>query len=352
MSGMGGQIVKSLTEMAATGVFQSGTPGSLTDNIILEQVIAFNADLAGSFETISDLPGGAVTYPVAGASAVVMTVSSDDDTGKDVGSSGSTITGTGIAINDNGASADTITDTGNGFVTAGFAVGDFVLISGAATQDGTYGPIFTVVAGTLTFVAGGGTFSGSDAAGNSVTVADVDGAGANQVIVRGLDDSNTIVTETIILKGEDAQTTTNKFGRIFSITVSKVGSDAVSTGIIYMGTGAVTIGVPATERHRMTAASTANRSRFGVFTIPSGYAGLLENYQVVTSAAGKAQIRSRTSATAPWVAFSADVPVTTDSQIHPVSIRFAAGADIEIRGLANAATEAGDGGATIKLFKV
>jgi len=348
---MQGQATKSLTEMSVIGNFKDATGGS--DNVILEQVIAYNADLAGAFETISDQPAATtIVYPVAGASAVVMTVSSDDNTGKDIGSSGTTITAGTIAINDNGAAADTVTDSGSGFVTAGFVLGDFVTITGSLTQDGTYGPLYGVAAGTLTFVAGGGTFTGSDIAGASVTIVDVDGVGVNQVVVRGLDETNTIVSETIILKGEDAQTTTNKYGRIFSLTVAKVGTDTVSTGIIYIGTGAVTAGVPNVENHRMTAASTANRSRYGVYTIPTGYAGLLESYQLVMSDAGKGMIRARTSATAPWVAYSADVPSTTDSEAHPVSIVFAAGTDIEFRGLADAATEAGDGGMTIKLLKV
>ena len=127
--------------------------------------------------------------------------------------------------------------------------------------------------------------------------------------------------------------------------------DTVSTGIIYVGTGAVTAGVPAVENHRMTAGSTANRSRYGVYTIPTGYAGLLENYQIVTSAAASGMIRSRASATAPWVALSATIPVTTDSEAHPVAIKLPAGTDIEIRALISAATVIVDGGATIKLLK-
>lgn len=54
-----------------------------------------------------------------------------------------------IAFVDGGASNDTITDTGNGFVTAGFAAGDTIEVSGTVSNDGTY-TILTVAAGTLT----------------------------------------------------------------------------------------------------------------------------------------------------------------------------------------------------------
>jgi hypothetical protein len=59
------------------------------------------------------------------------------------------ISGTDIAFNDNGASLDTITQVANGFVTAGFEVGDTITISASSSNDGTY-TISNVTAGTLT----------------------------------------------------------------------------------------------------------------------------------------------------------------------------------------------------------
>ena len=50
----------------------------------------------------------------------------------------STISGTGIAFVDGGGSSDTITDTGSGFVTAGFAAGDKIRVIGSASNDGDY----------------------------------------------------------------------------------------------------------------------------------------------------------------------------------------------------------------------
>jgi len=62
------------------------------------------------------------------------------------------ITASTIDFNDNGASADTITDTGAGFVTAGFVDGDKVTVSGSTSNDGDY-TIDTVVDGTITLIA-------------------------------------------------------------------------------------------------------------------------------------------------------------------------------------------------------
>lgn len=59
------------------------------------------------------------------------------------------ITGTGIAFVEGGGSADTITDTGNGFVAAGFTTGMTLIVEGTASNDGIY-LIDTVAAGTLT----------------------------------------------------------------------------------------------------------------------------------------------------------------------------------------------------------
>lgn len=57
------------------------------------------------------------------------------------------IQGTGIAFVENGQ--DTITDTGDGFVDAGFESGDHITVSGSTSNDGTY-LIDTVAVGTLT----------------------------------------------------------------------------------------------------------------------------------------------------------------------------------------------------------
>ena len=54
-----------------------------------------------------------------------------------------------IAFNENTPNNDSITDSANGFLAAGFQPGDQITVSGSASNDGTY-EIATVAAGTIT----------------------------------------------------------------------------------------------------------------------------------------------------------------------------------------------------------
>ena len=72
---------------------------------------------------------------------------------------------TTIAYND--ANPDTITDSGNGFVNAGFVAGDVISVTGSTSNDGGY-TISTVVAGTITLVTGDALTT--EAAGDTTSI--------------------------------------------------------------------------------------------------------------------------------------------------------------------------------------
>lgn len=84
-----------------------------------------------------------------------------------------------IAFVDGGGSEDTITDSGNGFVTAGFKTGDLMYVEGTSTNDTTDGYLLTAVAagvvnvatGTLTAESAGTVFA--VAAGKGGSLADI-----------------------------------------------------------------------------------------------------------------------------------------------------------------------------------
>ena len=76
------------------------------------------------------------------------------------------ISGTGIAFVDGGGSSDTITDTGTGFVTAGFAATDKIRVIGSASNDGDY-QLTNAVAGTLTMAT---ALLTAETASESVTI--------------------------------------------------------------------------------------------------------------------------------------------------------------------------------------
>jgi hypothetical protein len=76
------------------------------------------------------------------------------------------ISGTTIAFVDGGGSSDTITDSGSGFVTAGFESGDKIRVIGSASNDGDY-LLTGAIAGTLTVATGSFT---AETAGESITI--------------------------------------------------------------------------------------------------------------------------------------------------------------------------------------
>jgi hypothetical protein len=97
-----------------------------------------------------------------------------------------TITAGTIAAVDGGAGADSFTDSDNGFVTAGFDVGDSILALGfTGGMAGIVGPftIVTVAAGTIEVATG---LLANDAATESVTLIALKGGSLRNLFKRGI----------------------------------------------------------------------------------------------------------------------------------------------------------------------
>ncbi len=89
-----------------------------------------------------------------------------------------------IAFVDGGTGEDTITDSGNGFVTAGFVVGDTIYIEGTTNNDTTTGFDLTgVEAGTLTVATGTLT---AESAGTVFAIAAAKGQGLRDTLQNGI----------------------------------------------------------------------------------------------------------------------------------------------------------------------
>lgn len=100
-----------------------------------------------------------------------------------------------------------------------------------------------------------------------------DGTGARTVFIGGLDANHDEISETVVMNGQTAVLTTNSYLHINQAYVSTAGSLDGAAGNIYIGTGTVTTGVPATV-YDIIAYDYNNRVT-GSFTIPAGYTGYL-----------------------------------------------------------------------------
>lgn len=106
------------------------------------------------------------------------------------------------------------------------------------------------------------------------------GTGARTLLVEGLDANYTEISEVVTLNGQTAVTTTNSFLRINRMAVATAGSGLGNAGVIYIGTGVVTLGVPATIYNLMYAGY--NSTTTGHYTVPAGYTAYM--YQGLFSA--------------------------------------------------------------------
>jgi hypothetical protein len=97
------------------------------------------------------------------------------------------------------------------------------------------------------------------------------GTGARTVLVQGLDADYNEVTELVTLNGQTAVTMTASLLRVNYAYVVTAGSGNSSAGNIYIGTGTVTAGVPATVYDIIKL--DYNVTTTGSYTIPAGYTG-------------------------------------------------------------------------------
>lgn len=111
------------------------------------------------------------------------------------------------------------------------------------------------------------TVSSSSASDNAA------GTGARTVQIVGINGDGSEVSEIVTLNGQTAVSTTKTYTDIQSIMVVTAGSGGSNAGAIYVGSGTVTSGVPATVYGEVALGE--NQSLSGHIRIPSGYTGFL-----------------------------------------------------------------------------
>jgi hypothetical protein len=131
----------------------------------------------------------------------------------------------------------------------------------------------------------------------TVSSADADdtsaGTGARTVLITGLDANYAVISETVTMNGQTAVTTTHSFLRINSMLVTTAGASLANEGIIYIGTGTVTSGVPATIYNVIAAGF--NNTTSSQYTIPAGYTGYLAVARIgLAQDAGTTLVTART----------------------------------------------------------
>lgn len=110
------------------------------------------------------------------------------------------------------------------------------------------------------------------------------GTGARTVVVQGLDANYNEVTETVTLNGQTPVTMAASLLRVNYAYVATAGSGNSAAGDIYIGTGTVTAGVPATAYDIIKL--DYNNTTTGSYTVPAGYTAYLSQGLFSTGQAG------------------------------------------------------------------
>jgi hypothetical protein len=165
-----------------------------------------------------------------------------------------------------------------------------------------------------------------------------EGDGARTVELFGLDADYNEISETILLDGTSAVTTTKSFLRINRGIVRSAGDNEVASGTIYAGTGTLTLGKPANVYLSILPAD--GQTLMALWTVPAGYTAYLTQSDVTVTT-----IQDNKFATVSVVArpegqvFQVKDKFVMDRGVHnqkyDFPLEFAEKTDIEVRCVAN-----------------
>lgn len=106
------------------------------------------------------------------------------------------------------------------------------------------------------------------------------GTGARTVFVQGLDADYNEIEETVSLNGQTGVSTSKSYLRVYRAYVVTAGSGETAAGNIYVGTGTLTLGVPANIYAQITLGE--NQTLMGIWTVPAGYTAFIDHFNVAT----------------------------------------------------------------------
>lgn len=181
------------------------------------------------------------------------------------------------------------------------------------------------------------------------------GTGARTVFIEGLNANYVYVSETATLNGQTGVALTNSYLRVFKCTAVTAGSGGVNAGIVYVGTGAITTGVPAVINCQMAVGN--NVSMSAMYTIPAGKQGILAKvwFSTIQSTAGERETCQVWYATPSGIiqpiitvigTLSSGVIDVSSCADIPLQV-FPEKTDIELRATSSTGTSTVTGGATL-----
>lgn len=138
--------------------------------------------------------------------------------------------------------------------------------------------------------------------------------GAHTVIVSGLDANYAPISETVTLNGQTAVSTANAYLRINGLSVASAGTTHTAQGIIYLGSGTVTLGVPAVIYDQIPLDWNARQT--ACYTVPAGFTAFV-TYSRLTFAqvGGSNAVWGRLTVTAPGGVKMASVAVVANNGV-------------------------------------
>ena len=185
------------------------------------------------------------------------------------------------------------------------------------------------------------------------------GTGARTVELFGLDTDYNEINETITLNGQTAVNTTKEYLRINRMIVRSAGSGGSNAGVIYAGTGTVTLGVPANVYASINGVTGANQSLMTLWTVPSGYTAYLLQYDISNGTTSNTPaVCKLVLAVRPYgeVFQSKDVKsLTTGMHIEEkfiVPIKIEEKSDIEVRAVSSSASVSFDISAGLEIIYI
>lgn len=162
------------------------------------------------------------------------------------------------------------------------------------------------------------------------------GTGARTVLITGLDENYNDVTESIILNGLTGVNTTKQFIRVFKVRVTTAGSGATAAGDIYVWTGTITSGIPATVY--ATIKNGNNNTLMGCYTVPAGYTWFLRLWKTSAPSGKSADVKFLTRPI--WSVFgvSHSLSLYQNNYDYPffVPVPMPEKTDLEVRALSSA----------------